>query len=603
VIGAAVPILLLLWLLVTAPLSRSLEPQSASSLILLSTDGEPIARRGAVIDEPIDIEELPDHVWQAFVAIEDRRFHSHLGVDPKGLARALWRNARAGSVQEGGSTITQQLAKQSFLSADRNAARKLQEMILAVWLEVRLSKEEILERYLSSAYFGDNVYGLRAAAKHYFDSGPESLTVGQAALLAGLLKAPTTLAPTKNLSGARKRADLVTAAMLDAGFLSEDSADSLRPAVLRVGDIKDVPTSTYFVDWLSSGASDQLQPGRGLRVVQTTLDARLQKFAVEAVSRAPLGNAQVALVAMRPDGRVVAMVGGKSHSESPFNRATQAQRQPGSTFKLFVYLAAAREGMRPESRVRDAPVTIEGWSPTNADGQYRGWITLRDSFRYSSNVATVRLARDIGNRTIVRTARDLGVTSELSSQPSLPLGTSAMTLLEMTSAYAAVAGNNYPVVPHGLAEESATHRGAANHRFDRESTRPMMLDLLWSAVNQGTGRAAALQVPTFGKTGTTQDNRDAIFIGFAEDLVTGVWIGNDDNSPLGDIAGGGLPAQIWRDFMAPALGTTPAGRVRQRSEQPRAGQPVVRLGRSELFSRIEGRGKGRGKGKGKGKRR
>ena len=573
-LAAALFALLFLWLLLTAPLSKSLEPIAAPSLTLLSADGDPIARRGAVVAKPVEVATLPDHVPAAFLAIEDRRFYNHAGVDPWGIARAAVKNAAAGGVVEGGSTITQQLAKLAFLSSDRTAARKLQEVMLAFWLEAWLGKDEILSRYLSAVYFGDNVYGLRAAANHYFSREPEELTVGQAAMLAGLMKAPSRLAPTSNIEGARERGEVVLDAMVEAGALTEAEAEAVPTVKLKVGKTEDIPTGTYFADWVFPEARASAEAGYGEQTVQTTLDDDIQRQAVRAIRRAGLGGAQVALVAMRPDGRVVAMVGGKNYKASPFNRATQAKRQPGSTFKLFVYLAALRSGLRPDSIVLDEPLTIGDWTPKNSDGRYRGPIPLREAFAVSSNVAAVRLSERVGRDKVIDAARDLGIRSELHSEPSLALGTSGVSLIEMVSAYAAVAGGNYPVRAHGLPrveEEEGWFTAVRSRwrRFSERSTWPMLLDLLWAAANEGTGRQAALNVETFGKTGTTQDNRDAVFIGFAGDLVTGVWIGNDDNSPLKGVHGGGLPARIWRDLMASAVdGARAAPPPRPRPAEP-----------------------------------
>jgi penicillin-binding protein 1A len=554
-------LLLVGWLIVTAPLSKSLQPVAAPSITLLSAEGQVIARRGAQIEAPVDVAGLPSVVPHAFLAIEDRRFYRHIGVDPWGIARAALHNARSGGVRQGGSTITQQLAKLSFLSADRTAARKLQEIVIALWLEIWLTKEEILSRYMSNVYFGDNVYGLRAAAHHYFSKEPERLSLSEAAMLAGLLKAPSRLAPTGNLRGARDRAKLVVAAMVEAGFIKPGEARNLRPARLRIARTRVVPTGTYFADWVMPEARGVVQDPYGVRTVQTTLEARLQTLAEQTIRRAGVGSAQVALIAMRPDGRIVAMVGGRNYEASHFNRATQARRQPGSTFKLFVYLAALRAGLTPDSLVRDEPLTIDGWSPRNSSDRYRGTISLRDAFALSSNVAAVRLSEHVGRDNVIRAARDLGVTSPITSAPSMALGSSSMSLIELTAAYAALAGDSYPVTPRGLPQvrKSWFERFWSNRqRFD-DHDRAMMLDLLAAAANEGTGRGAALRVPTFGKTGTTQDNRDALFIGFAGDLVTGVWIGKDDNSPLAGVAGGGLPARIWRDFMTAAIRTEPAG--------------------------------------------
>ncbi|MDB5683321.1 MAG: penicillin-binding protein family [Sphingomonas bacterium] len=562
--GIGVLMLLAAWLAITAPLSQSLRPIAPPSVTLLAADGTPIARRGAIIDRVVDARALPDHVPQAFIAIEDRRFYSHLGIDPRGIARAAWHNLLAGGVREGGSTITQQLSKVAFLDADRTAARKLREAMIAFWLEAWLSKDEILSRYLSNVYFGDNVYGLRAAARHYFSKRPEQLNIGESAMLAGLMKAPSRLAPSTNLAGARARQKLVVAAMADAGFISKSTARRVKPARVRLQPVASLPSGTYFADWAMPAARDRAGAIYAEQKVETTLDTRIQRAARRAIARAGLGKAQVALVAMRPDGRVVAMIGGRSYADSRFNRATQARRQPGSTFKLFVYLAALRAGMSPEDEVEDAPLTIDGWSPANSDRRYRGMLTLREAFARSSNVAAVRLAERVGRDKVIRAARDLGVRSPMRPDPSLALGTSGMTLIELTSAYAAVAAGLYPVAAHGLPDEEEPgllERLLGRQRRFGPHQHDMLLDLLSATVNQGTGRSAALRTQVFGKTGTTQDNRDAIFIGFAGDLVTGVWIGNDDNSPLKGIAGGGMPARIWRDFMASAIGSAPLARA------------------------------------------
>jgi penicillin-binding protein 1A len=554
--------LLIAWLAITAPLSKSLQPIAAPSLTLVSAEGDPIARRGADIREPVSIAKLPRHVPAAFIAIEDKRFHDHLGISVRGIARAAWRNLGAGGVREGGSTITQQLAKISFLSADRTAARKAQEALIAFWLEAWLSKEEILERYLSNVYLGDNTYGLRAASHHYFSVPPEKLTVPQAAMLAGMVKAPSRLAPTRNYRLARERGRVVIAAMIDQKYLTRAEARRLKPARLKVERVRVVPTGTYFADWVLPMARARGDAGYGDQEVETTLESRLQKLALQSVRRAGLGRAQVALVAMRPDGRVVAMVGGRDYARSPFNRATQARRQPGSAFKLFVYLAALRAGMTPDTPIADTPLRIGDWQPKNYGDRYRGTLKLRDAFALSSNVAAVRLSERVGRRNVIRAARDLGVRSPLADNPSLALGTSGMTLLELTSAYAAVAAGAYPVAPRGLEEEEKPWWRRAWNRATGTSGDPAfdeLREMLGAVVARGTGRGAALQVPAFGKTGTTQDSRDALFIGFAQDLVVGVWVGNDDNSPLaGQIAGGGLPARIWRDFMTKAVGSAPA---------------------------------------------
>ncbi|HEX8366567.1 MAG TPA: transglycosylase domain-containing protein [Allosphingosinicella sp.] len=550
-------VLAVAWLAVTAPLSKSLEPINAPSLTILAANGEPIARRGAIIDEPVDVTRLPRRVWQPFVAIEDRNFYGHFGISIRGTVRALLRNVSAGGVRQGGSTITQQLARTSFLSQQRTFGRKAQEALIAFWLEAWLSKDEILSRYLSNVYFGDNVYGLRAAARHYFSVEPEELTLAQAALLAGVVNAPSRLAPTRNLAAARRRARLVLREMVESNMLSEGEFDTIRPARLNVRERETVPTGTYFADWVFQQAEQASQDGEyGERVLRTTLEGDLQRIAVQTVRRAGLGRAQVALVAMRPDGRVVAMVGGKNYAQSPFNRATQARRQPGSSFKLFVYLAAFRAGLTPETPVMDAPVVMGRWRPQNYDQRYRGRITVRDAVAFSSNSVAVQVAERVGRQNVIQAARDLGISTPLRPEPTLALGTANVSLLEMTGAYAAVAAGHYPVRPYGIARDGGWLSGfwGSGETVRRDPAFPMLRDVLFGVTQRGTGTAARLPVPTFGKTGTTSDYRDAWFFGFAQDLVVGVWVGNDDNRPMAGVSGGGIPARIWRSFMTQALG-------------------------------------------------
>jgi penicillin-binding protein 1A len=546
----------IIWLVITAPLSRALEPLADPALLLESDDGRPIAMRGAIKEAPVDVTKLNPLTPAAFVAIEDRRFYRHWGIDPRGIGRALLADLHGGGVRQGGSTITQQLAKTNFLSGDRTIRRKAQEVIIAFWLEAWLSKQEILSRYLSSVYFGDGVYGLRAAAHHYFHRDPEKLNLAQSAMLAGLVQSPSRLAPTQHLAGAQKRSRLVLAAMADTGVISQARANSTALARPVAQEAK-LPAGTYFADWVAPSAAGAFESEFGRVAVETTLDRTLQRLAERAVARAPIGDAQAALVAMRPDGRVVAMVGGKNYSLSPFNRVTQARRQPGSAFKLFVYLAALRAGWTPDSVIEDKPITIDGWTPVNSDGVYRGRITLREAFARSSNAATVRLSQEIGRPNVIRAARDLGITTPLPDKPSLALGSAGVSLLELTSAYAAVASGRYPVIARGLPQAQQPEGLKAFFRsdgaLDAQRDRAPMLDLLYAAANNGTGRRAALAVPTFGKTGTTQENRDALFIGFAGDLVVGVWIGRDDNKSLGKISGGTVPADLWRSFMTSAL--------------------------------------------------
>ncbi len=549
-------LLLVGWLALTAPLSKSLEPIAPPQITLLASDGTPIARAGAIVDAPVEAEKLPKHVTGAFLAIEDRRFYSHWGIDPRSIARAVWSNVTSGRTQ-GGSTITQQLAKFTFLTPKRTLGRKAREALIAFWLEAWLTKDEILERYLSNAYFGDNTYGLRAASLHYFYRHPEKLTPAQAAMLAGLVQAPSRLAPTRNPGLAEKRMKLVLNAMVDTGTMTAAEARAIRTPRIDVRTRNTLPTGTYFADWALPAARKLSDVGYSRQTITTTLDARLQGIARRVTGRAGLGQAQVALVAMRPNGEVVAMVGGKDYAASPFNRATQARRQPGSTFKLFVYLAALEAGWEPDDRIDNSAIETGSYRPKNSGGVYSKDISLEGAFASSSNVAAVRLFGEVGDEKVIAMARDLGVTAPLpKGDPSLALGTSSMTLIELTAAYAAVAANSYPVEPHAFkADEKGWFENLiwGPSRFG-SGVHEDIETMLRAAVNRGTGRAARLPQANYGKTGTTQDNRDALFVGYANDLVVGVWIGNDDNTPLRGISGGGMPARIWRDFMTEASG-------------------------------------------------
>ncbi len=581
--GIVLLVVAIVWLALTAPLSKSLRPPEPPSITLLAEDGTPIARRGAVIGAPVDAAKLPDHVRNAFVAIEDRRFYRHWGVDPRGIARAMFHNLTSDGGTQGGSTITQQLAKNAFLDLDRTMGRKFQEVLISFWLEAWLSKNEILSRYLSNVYFGDNVYGLSAAARHYFSCTPDALTVGQAAMLAGLVQAPSRLAPTGNLKGARARQALVVGAMVDAGLLDKRRAASVRPAVLHVERVKELPNGTYFADWVLPAARDRAGEIASDQTVRTTLDARLQKTAERVVARAGLKKAQVAMVVMRPDGRVVAMVGGKDYRQSPFNRATQARRQPGSTFKLFVYYAALKSGMTPDSMVLDAPVQIGQWKPQNSDGKYRGQITLREAFARSSNVAAARLIHQLGPARVIQVAREFGISTPIPNEASIALGTANVSLLELTAAYAGIAAGKAPVRPHGLPDPERQDNWFARAGGSDLDPRALsgMRDMLSAVVTQGTGGRAALSVDAYGKTGTTQDGRDVLFVGYANGLVVGVWVGNDDNSPNPGLRSS-IPAGIWRDFMVSALGVTPP----RRAPAPQPEEDAVIVNGADLLESI-----------------
>ncbi len=589
-------VLLIGWLATTAPLSKSLEPIAPPQVTLLASDGTPIARSGAVVEAPVKVADLPPHVSQAFIAIEDRRFYTHWGIDPRSIARAVWTG------YGGGSTITQQLAKFTFLTPEQSLSRKAREALIAFWLEGWLTKDEILERYLSNAYFGDNQYGLRAASLHYFYRQPEKLRPEQAAMLAGLLQAPSRYAPTRHYDKARARMDLVVGAMVEEGYLTAAEAKALPDPRIDVRTRDDnLPTGTYFADWALPLAREGMEASYSRQVLTTTLDARLQSLANRVVARAPLGGAQVALVAMRRNGEVVAMVGGRDYGKSSFNRVTQARRQPGSTFKTFVYLAALEAGWEPDDTIPNTEITQGSYRPKNAAGRYSDQITLEDAFARSSNVAAFRLFQAVGSDKVIAQARALGITAPMAEgDPSLALGTSVMTLMELTAAYAGIAANEFPVEPHAFPRGTRTWWEWLTTRKDSLSSRTHkdLETMLRAAINRGTGRNAVLPIANYGKTGTSQDYRDALFVGYAGDLVVGVWIGNDDNTPMKGVTGGSTPARIWRDFMRGALKIEAAPQP-EPSESPDPEGPIqqfdieggeIPLGENGTTLRIDGGG-------------
>ncbi|MBU2587193.1 MAG: penicillin-binding protein [Alphaproteobacteria bacterium] len=589
-------VLLIGWLATTAPLSKSLEPIAPPQVTLLASDGTPIARSGAVVEAPVKVADLPPHVTQAFIAIEDRRFYTHWGIDPRSIARAVWTG------YGGGSTITQQLAKFTFLTPEQSLSRKAREALIAFWLEGWLTKDEILERYLSNAYFGDNQYGLRAASLHYFYRQPEKLCPEQAAMLAGLLQAPSRYAPTRHYDKARVRMDLVVGAMVEEGYLTAAEAKALPDPRIDVRTRDDnLPTGTYFADWALPLAREGMEASYSAQVLTTTLDARLQSLANRVVARAPLGGAQVALVAMRRNGEVVAMVGGRDYGKSSFNRVTQARRQPGSTFKTFVYLAALEAGWEPDDTIPNTEITQGSYRPKNAAGRYSDQITLEEAFARSSNVAAFRLFQAVGSDKVIAQARALGITAPMAEgDPSLALGTSVMTLMELTAAYAGIAANEFPVEPHAFPRGERTWWEWLTTRKDSLSsgTHDDIEAMLRSAINRGTGRNAVLPIANYGKTGTSQDYRDALFVGYAGDLVVGVWIGNDDNTPMKGVTGGSTPARIWRDFMRGALKIEAAPQP-EPSESPDPEGPIqqfdieggeIPLGENGTTLRIDGSG-------------
>jgi len=546
---------------------RELLVKGASrDITVLDDEGRLIARRGLTQGARIDVSRLPAYVPNAFIAIEDRRFRSHLGLDPIGLIRAAFENMLAGHVRQGGSTLTQQLAKNLFLDSNKTFERKSQEAMLAIYLESRYSKDQILTLYLNRVYFGAGVYGIEAAAQRFFGKPAEKLTLPEAAMLAGSVKAPARYNPLADSDASIARAAVVLRAMEDCGFIGDKvraEAQAARPRIVRNSG---TPGSGYFADWIISRLSGYATGSDEALVVETTFDLDAQAAAERAVaaSLAAQGAAlhvhEAALVAMTPDGAIRAMVGGRSYEQSSYNRATDAMRQPGSAFKPFVYLAAFEHGHTPDDVMHDSPVDIGGWKPDDYEGKFEGDITLTRAFAKSSNVVAAQLTEEVGAAVVAKTAHRLGIASPLEAVASLALGTSTVTPLELTAAYVPFANGGTGVTPYGIirirnraGKVLFTRHGEATGVVVAPLNLAQMTGLLVESVTSGTGRAARLaDRPTAGKTGTTQDYRDAWFVGFTADLVCGVWIGNDDNSPMRRATGGGLPARIFHNFMTAA---------------------------------------------------
>ena len=544
----------------------------SQDITLLDDQGRLIARRGLTQGAMVQVGELPKYVPDAFIAIEDRRFRDHLGVDPVGLVRAAMENMAAGHVVQGGSTLTQQLAKNLFLDPGRTLERKLQEAMLAVYLESRYSKDQILTLYLNRVYFGAGATGIEAASERFFNKHASELTLPEAAMLAGSVKAPTKYNPLTDTDASETRAQTVLRAMEDAGLIDDRArreAQGTRPHVVRGSGHEG---GGYFTDWIVSQIPGYVHDINDPIVVETSFDLDAQNEAERAVEAGlaaqgdKLNASQAVLVAMTPDGAVRAMVGGRSYQQSPYNRATEAVRQPGSAFKPFVYLAAFEHGHAPGDMMNDAPVNIHGWKPEDYEGKYEGEMSLTHAFAKSSNSIAAQLTAEIGPRIVARTAHRLGITANLDINASLALGTSAVTPLELTGAYVPFANGGRGIVPFGIQRVRTragkvlwTRQGSSLGAVMSPANAAAMTALMVETVTTGTGKAARLDDrPSAGKTGTTQDFHDAWFVGFSGDLVCGVWIGNDNNEPMRHATGGGLPAHIFKTFMESAEEGLPA---------------------------------------------
>jgi penicillin-binding protein 1A len=558
---------LLVWIGAHLPPIQSLEiPKRPPSVLILGLNGATLATRGDMGGAEVPLRELPDYAPKAFVAIEDRRFYSHHGIDPWGILRAGVRDVLHRGATQGGSTLTQQLAKNLFLTQERTVTRKLQEAVLALWLEHKFSKAQILELYLNRVYFGSGAYGIEAAAQRYFGKSARKLTLPEAAMLAGLVQAPSRLAPSRNPDGAERRAGMVIAAMADLKMIGDEAAKRALITPARAIKPSGGGSVNYVADWVMDAVDDLIGHVDQDIVVETSIDPALQTAAeqslddVLALKGDKLDVREGALVAMTPDGVVRALVGGRNYAESQFNRAIAARRQPGSAFKPFVYLTALEHGLTPDTVREDKPISVQGWRPENFEHEYLGPVTLTQALANSLNTVSVRLTMEVGPAAVVRTAYRLGIESKLEPNASIALGTSEVSVIELVSAYATFANGGLAVAPH-VVERIRSNDGKTLYtratqalgRIVDPRTIGMMNTMMRETLVSGTARRADL--PGWlaaGKTGTSQDFRDAWFIGYTSRLVTGVWLGNDDNSPTKKAVGGGLPVEIWSRFMRTA---------------------------------------------------
>jgi len=557
----------LVWIGVHLPPIQSLEvPKRPPSVLIVGVNGATLATRGDMGGAAVPLRELPDYVPKAFIAIEDRRFYSHHGVDPWGIMRAVVADVLRRGGTQGGSTITQQLAKNLFLTQERTISRKLQEVALAFWLEHKFTKAQIIELYLNRVYFGSGAYGVEAAAQRYFGKSARHLMLAEAALLAGLVQSPSRLAPSHNPDGAERRARLVLTDMADQKLVGEDAVRLALAHPARAVRAAGAGSVNYVADWVMDAVNDIVGSFDQDIVVETSIDPALQAAAERALTDTlaqkgeKLGVGEGALVAMTPDGIVRALVGGKSYAESQFDRAIAAKRQPGSAFKPFVYLTALEHGLTPDTVREDGPITVKGWKPENYEHEYMGPVTLTQALANSLNTVSVRLTLEFGPAAVIRTAYRLGISSPLEPNASIALGTSEVSPLELVSAYAPFANGGFAISPHVIervrSADGKTLYARATQALGRiVDTRyvAMMNSMLHETLVSGTARRA--DFPGWlaaGKTGTSQDFRDAWFIGYTSQLVTGVWLGNDDNSPTRKATGGGLPVEVWSHFMKTA---------------------------------------------------
>ena len=529
-----------------------------------AADGTVIQSLGPSFGRWLTINQLPSEIKDAMVAVEDRRYYMHPGVDPIGITRSFYARAVQGRWTQGGSTITQQLARNIYLNSNKEFGRKIREIILALAMETKFSKDQILELYLNKVYFGGGAYGIDAASRKFFDHGAENISLAEAAIIAGLVKAPSRYAPTADAQAAVDRAEVVVAVMQDAGMITATEAAGVKPADVKLAAESSQDSVRYFTDWILSQLNGLIDETEKPIDVWTTLDLKMQRAATTAIATNVPRGAQGALVSIDRDGAVKAMVGGTDYVSSNYNRAVTAVRQPGSAWKLFVYLTALEAGFRPEDMVEDKPVEIDGWQPKNSGGKYAGSISLRTAFAYSKNTVAAQIGQEVGASSIANMARRFGITTPINTQPSMVLGTSEARVIDMTQAFAAVAAKGRKVTPYGISKVT-TIDGETLYAATPSSSVQLvdgwvagaMTDLMQSAVATGTGRAANIGRPVAGKTGTTSSNKDGWFLGFSSGLTTGVWMGRDDARSIGGLEGGRAPARAWAAYMRIALANRP----------------------------------------------
>jgi penicillin-binding protein 1A len=529
-----------------------------------SSNGTVLVSEGPSFGQWLRYDQIPPQMRAAMIAVEDKRFRGHIGVDPIGVARSVKVRFETGHWSQGGSTITQQLARNIFLTNNRTFGRKLKEGVLALALERKFTKDQILELYLNRVYFGGGAYGIDAASRRFFGHTADTLSLGEAAIIAGLVKAPSSYSPTADVEAARNRAGVVLNSMVDNGFVSAAAAASVDPATIRLQPTSKQNSVRYFTDWALPQLDTLIDERNEPIDVWTTLDTSMQAAADRAIAANTPGGAQGALVALDRDGAVRAMVGGRDYVDSLYNRATQAERQPGSAFKLFVYLSALESGMKPTDTIVDEPITIDGWSPRNSTRTNLGPVTLREAFSRSINTVSAKIGAQLGFATIADMARRFGISGKISTFPSMVLGTSDVRLIDMTRAFASVANHGVAVSPYAI-RKVVTADGRQLYQHEAAEERVLvapwvaaeMTDLLQSAVLTGTGRAAQIGRPVAGKTGTTSSNKDGWFIGFSSGITAGVWMGRDDARPIAGLQGGTAPARAFHDFMVSAVARRP----------------------------------------------